>query len=101
MNGYSYDDCKKNLHEILSDLGLEPGALQWKWRNTPPPFPGVPEKFPGPEHDAYMKWLREAELSILDALMNCGGATAWCGDGSSCAAQILEAVVLSVSKEIK
>ena len=87
-----YDEEKENLRENLARLGFKPGELQWKWRNNPPPFPGIPEKFPGPEHDAYIAWLDEAGFAILDALVNEGGATAWCGDGSSCAAQIVEMV---------
>ena len=33
------------------------------------------------------------EAAILDALVNMGGATAWSGDGSSCAVQIIQNII--------
>ena len=33
------------------------------------------------------------DAAILDALVNMGGATAWTGDGSSCAVQIVQNII--------
>jgi hypothetical protein len=52
--------------------------LQWKWRHV--------ETLPA-EFD-----YQECEAALLDAFIRQGGATVWCGDGSGCAMQIVEAV---------
>jgi hypothetical protein len=52
--------------------------LQWKWRN-PKTLPDVFD-------------IHEAEAALMDAFIRQGGAFVWHGDGSSCAAQIVEAV---------
>src|SRR5882672_10511286 len=85
----SQEVFKKQLNETLKTMGFEPCKLQAKWRpNGGAPFPS---EFP---------W-RELELALLDALVNEGGATAWSGDGSSCAVQIIHAIWLGARKEIE
>lgn len=69
---------RERLNTSLASHGYKPGDLQHRWRtekNLSPAYPG------------------ELDDAILDALVNMGGATAWCGDGSSCAAQIVEALL--------
>jgi hypothetical protein len=68
---------KQQLNERLAQLGYAPGELQYKWRT---------------QKDLKFD-MTEVDLAILDALVNMGGATAWSGDGSSCAAQIVQHVM--------
>jgi hypothetical protein len=56
----------------------EEDQLQWRWRD--------PKTLPTTFN------IHEAEAALLDAFTRQGGAHVWSGDGSSCAAQIVEAV---------
>ena len=61
------------LKQELADRDFEPSKLQYAQRTT-----------------TDRAWTaEEIEYGILDALVNEGGATAWRGDGSSCAVQLV------------
>jgi hypothetical protein len=68
---------KDQLLQTLHRFGYEPGDLQWKWRTRK----GLPFD------------MAEIDAALLDAFVNMGGATAWTGDGSSCAAQIVQNIM--------
>lgn len=61
-------------------------SLQYRWRHPDT----VPDYFN----------VMEAEAAILDAFISQGGAHVWSGDGSSCAAQIVQAVWQKKQREI-
>jgi hypothetical protein len=65
------------LAETLKRLETAPGDLQWKWR-TQKGLPNDPIQI---------------DAALLDAFVNMGGATAWSGDGSSCATQIVQNII--------
>jgi hypothetical protein len=62
----------KYAAEIVTQLGYEPGQLQWKWRS--------PDNFDFPKN--------EIIPAILDALCR-EGCVAWPGDGTSCVEQMI------------
>jgi hypothetical protein len=65
---------RKSLAEQLERIGMKPGELQSDWRDNP-------------EH--YKPEL--SLLAVLDALVEMGSIPAWSGDGTSCAAQMIDA----------
>ena len=77
MSTDTYEHFKTELANTLARLGYKPGDLQLKWRT---------------EHGLNYDYT-EVETALLDALVNMGGATAWSGDGASCAAQIVQNVL--------
>jgi hypothetical protein len=77
MNINLQEVYRKQLNEKLTRMGYSPGDLQYRWRT---------EK--GLQFD-----YSEVEAAILDALVNMGGATAWSGDGASCAVQIVQNII--------
>lgn len=88
----SQEECRKKFNEDLKrQFGLEPCKLQAKWRNMPEPIKELPKEFP---------W-EEIEAALLDAFINEGSATAWRGDGSSCAVQIVHNMWILAQSEIK
>ena len=73
----NHQHYKNQLLETMTRLGFKPGDLQFKWRT---------------EKNLTRNYM-EIETAILDALVNMGGATAWSGDGSSCAVQIVQNIM--------
>ena len=67
---YLITESTKN---IATKYGLEPGELQWLWRN-------------GQRKDK-----SELTDAVIDALAQ-GGIRSWNGDGVSCVVQIIEAI---------
>ena len=68
----------KDLEDRLRGLGYKPGELQARWRFT----------------EGLVFNYAEVDAALLDAFVNMGGATAWCGDGSSCAVQIVQNICM-------
>ena len=75
--GFTTDQDRKDNEQRCENFGCDAGYLQAKWRNPRE----IPDQFD----------MREAEAAILDAFIQ-GGAHVWSGDGSSMAAQIVQAV---------
>ena len=75
---YTTDDDRIINMQRCTRFNSTPNDLQWKWRHVDT----LPKDFN----------IMEAEAAILDCFISQGGAHVWSGDGSSCAAQIVEAV---------
>lgn len=78
QNRESHTRCLKDLNSRLAHRSMKPGDLQWKWRT---------------ETDLKYDYQDVCD-ALLDALVNMGGATAWNGDGTSCAAQIVQNIIV-------
>ena len=74
---YHLTESTKN---IAAKYGLEPGELQWLWRN-------------GARKDK-----SELTDAVIDALAQ-GGIYSWNGDGVSCVVQIIEAFAKNQNQE--
>lgn len=106
----NYEQYKNRFNDsMLHEYSMPPGKLQAKWRGMDTyhmdgngwhskPIAMIAHgirTFPMGEFP-----MREIEYAIVDALINEGGATAWCGDGSSCAVQIVENIWRLAKAEI-
>ena len=75
--GFTTDQDRKDNEQRCENFGCITGELQNKWHD--------PHQIPNEFN------FQEVEAAILDAFI-CGGAHVWSGDGSSMAAQIVQAV---------